>query len=212
MLQDGLSPLASDNLGDLPLRRRLKQEMQKQISTSTRKPYTPTIHHSPPWWKAAWSMIKLWQLKTPKAVLNTANWEHARDHHQWSTVTYQNTKKNFSPAAWKAWGSSNKASGWFGSAVGNLAPGSPRFHIKVPYLKVSRFQKVWPKGHKGSTLERFHISEASHKGSTLKRFQVPNAVKALDTAKASHKGGKVPDKASKVPDPCKGFKWRSRDV
>ena len=33
-------------------------------------------------------------------------------------------------------GSSNKASGWFGAAAGNLAPGSPRFHIKVPLLKV----------------------------------------------------------------------------
>ena len=29
----------------------------------------------------------------------------------------------------KTWGSSNKASGWFGAAARNLAPGSPRFHI-----------------------------------------------------------------------------------
>ena len=60
----------------------------------------------------------------------------------------------FSPTAWKAWGSSNKASGWFGAAARNLAPGSARFravphkgsilkssgserfHIKVPFLKV----------------------------------------------------------------------------
>ena len=56
-----------------------------------------------------------------------------------------------SPTAWKAWGTSNKASGWFGAAARNLETGSARFHIKVPFLKVS---------HKGAGLEP--------QGSTLK--------------------------------------------
>ena len=48
----------------------------------------------------------------------------------------------YSPTAWKAWGSSNKASGWFGAAARNLAPGSERFRrngtgseVKVPFMK-----------------------------------------------------------------------------
>ena len=43
-----------------------------------------------------------------------------------------------SPTAWKAWGSSNKALGWFGAAARNLEPGSARFR-EVP--------------HKGSTVK-----------------------------------------------------------
>ena len=42
----------------------------------------------------------------------------------------------FCPTAWKAWGSSSKASGWFGAAARNLEPGSPKFQIKVPLLKI----------------------------------------------------------------------------
>ena len=51
-----------------------------------------------------------------------------------------------SPTAWRAWGSSNKASGWFGAATRNLEPGSPRFHTKVPLLKF-RFPKVPQRFH-----------------------------------------------------------------
>ena len=48
----------------------------------------------------------------------------------------------FSPTAWKAWGSSNKVSGWFGAATRNLEPGSPRVRsLKVPLLQVRRFHK-----------------------------------------------------------------------
>ena len=43
---------------------------------------------------------------------------------------------HMSPTAWKVWGSSDKASGWFGAATQNLGPDSARFHIKVPLFKV----------------------------------------------------------------------------
>ena len=48
----------------------------------------------------------------------------------WCSCSFSLFRKLFSPTAWKAWDSSNKASGWFGAAARNLAPGSPRFHIK----------------------------------------------------------------------------------
>ena len=62
------------------------------------------------------SFFRNWNRATPMAMLS-------------------NVLNVFSPTAWKAWGSSNKASGCFGAAAGNLAPGPPRFHIKVPLLK-----------------------------------------------------------------------------
>ena len=89
----------------------------------------------------------------------------------------------FSPTVSKAWGLANKVSGWFGAAAEHLEPGSPqrfhikvshkglgspRFQIKVPHLKGSRFPKVpHQKGcrfHKG-----FHI-----------KVQVPQIFKAPD--------------------------------
>ena len=55
-------------------------------------------------------------------------------------------------------GLANKASGWFGAAAGNLAPGSTRFHKKVPLktfeVPFSRFHIQVPL----LKLSRFHIS------------------------------------------------------
>ena len=78
----------------------------------------------------------------------------------------------FSPTAWKAWGSSNKASGWFGAAARNVGPGSARFHIMVPLLKVQVPQGSTVKSS-GST--RFHIQGSTVKswGSTRFHIKVP---------------------------------------
>ena len=96
------------------------------------------------------------------------------------------------------WGSSNKASGWFGAAVRNLgyrfhsaklkfhkAPGTgsilqssgfTRFHIKVPFLKVQvqqgstfRFHIKVPRSH--GFQFRFH--KLPHIGSIVINVQVP---------------------------------------
>ena len=96
-------------------------------------------------------------------------------------VLSSNSDLCFSPTAWKAWGSSNKASGWFGAAARNLAPGSARFpevphkgftlkswgstrfHIKVSFLKVQvgsgRFRKV---PHTGSILKNWGSTKRFH--------------------------------------------------
>ena len=68
-----------------------------------------------------------------------------------------------SPTVWKVWGSSNKASRWFGAAARNLRPGSLRFHIKVPVLKVQ--VPVHKVPHKGSTVKSWD--------STRFQFKVP---------------------------------------
>ena len=65
----------------------------------------------------------------------------------WSGGTFKFQTFTSKSTAWKAWDSSNKASGWFGAAARNLGPSSARFRIQVPFLKVQIPQ--------GST-SRFH--------------------------------------------------------
>ena len=79
----------------------------------------------------------------------------------------------FFPTAWQAWGSSNKASGWFGAAARNLAPASARFRIQVPFLKVDH---EVPQGStvKSSGSTTFHVKvpvikvQVPQEGSTVK--------------------------------------------